>query len=98
MLRAGLLWLSEQEQAFRFIKGNGLARRLASRFVAGNTSTEALEVIRKLAGHGVTATVDLLGESVWRPERRWMTSWSRRLRCAARPAVAFWRCGTTTSS
>ena len=68
MIRAGLLWLSERERAFRFVRRNGLARRLVGRFVAGDTGVEALGVIRQLARRGVTATVDLLGESVTRPE------------------------------
>lgn len=68
MLRSGLLWLSERESAFRFVRRNGLARRLAGRFVAGATGTEALEAIRELAQRGLGATVDLLGESVARPE------------------------------
>lgn len=68
MIRAGLLWLSERERAFRFVRRNGLARRLVGRFVAGDTGAEALHVIRQLARRGVTATVDLLGESVTRPE------------------------------
>lgn len=68
MIRSGLLWLSEREQAFRFVRRNGLARRLASRFVAGDTGGEALKAILELAGRGVTATVDLLGESVTKPE------------------------------
>ena len=41
MLRAGLLWLSEQPQIFRFVRRNGLARRFASRFVAGETVESA---------------------------------------------------------
>src|SRR6266516_136195 len=31
MIRAGLLWLSEQPQIFRFVRTNGLARRFAAR-------------------------------------------------------------------
>jgi len=64
MLRAGLLWLSEQPRIFRFVRGNGLARRFASRFVAGETGESAVAALRELNGAGVSATLDLLGESV----------------------------------
>jgi proline dehydrogenase len=64
MLRTGLLWLSEQQQVFRFVRRNGLARRFASRFVAGETVESAIEAIRDLNRRQITATLDLLGESV----------------------------------
>lgn len=64
MLRAGLLWLSEQPRIFQFVRGNGLARRFASRFVAGETVESAVAAARQLNGTGITATLDLLGESV----------------------------------
>jgi proline dehydrogenase len=40
------------------------ARRLATRFVAGETLEEALSVARKLNSEGITVTLDHLGESV----------------------------------
>jgi proline dehydrogenase len=64
MLRAGLLWLSEQPRVFRFVRKNGLAKRFASRFVAGETVDEAVAALRDLNAAGVTASLDLLGESV----------------------------------
>ena len=64
MLRAGLLWLSEQPRIFRFVRKNGLAKRFASRFVAGETVDEAVAALRDLNAAGVTASLDLLGESV----------------------------------
>jgi len=64
MLRAGLLWLSEQPRIFQFIRANGLARRFASRFVAGETVDSAVGALRELNAAGITATLDLLGESV----------------------------------
>jgi proline dehydrogenase len=64
MLRAGLLWLSEQPRIFRFVRGNGLARRFASRFVAGETVDSAVAALRDINGAGISATLDLLGESV----------------------------------
>src|ERR671923_205650 len=37
MLRSTLLYLSNQPRVFRFVSRNGLAKRFASRFVAGET-------------------------------------------------------------
>jgi len=42
MIRNSLLWLSEQQQIFNFVRRNGLAKRFASRFVAGETIPEAV--------------------------------------------------------
>lgn len=68
MLRASLLWLSEQPRVFRFVRRNGLARRLASRFVAGETVDSALAALRELNAAGLSASLDLLGESVQRAD------------------------------
>jgi proline dehydrogenase len=66
MMRTGLLWLSEQPQVFRFVRRNALARKMASRFVAGETIDTAIEAVRDLNGRRITASLDLLGESVTR--------------------------------
>ena len=67
MMRKGLLWLSEQPKVFSFVRGNRLARRFASRFVAGETVDSAIAAVRAVNTHGITASLDLLGESVTRP-------------------------------
>jgi proline dehydrogenase len=64
MLRAGLLWLSEQPRIFRFVRSNGLARRFASRFVAGETIDSAVAALTDLNAAKISASLDLLGESV----------------------------------
>jgi proline dehydrogenase len=64
MFRAGLIWLSERQQLFRLIRGNGLARRLAARFVPGETLADGFRAVRELNAAGITATLDLLGEAV----------------------------------
>ena len=46
MLRAVFLWLSEQPRIFGFVRKNRLARKLASRFVAGETIDEAIATVR----------------------------------------------------
>ncbi len=63
-MRQGLLWLSEQPRIFDLVRRNGLARRFAARFVAGETVESAVEAARELARRGITATLDFLGESV----------------------------------
>lgn len=64
MLRAGLLWFSERPRLSQFVRRNGLARRVAARFVAGETVDTAVAALRELNAGGLSATVDLLGESV----------------------------------
>ncbi len=68
MLRASLLWLSEQPSVFRFVRKSRLAGRLASRFVAGETIDTAMVALRDLSASRISATLDLLGESVTRAE------------------------------
>ncbi|HET8623713.1 MAG TPA: proline dehydrogenase family protein [Gemmatimonadales bacterium] len=63
-MRYGLLWLSERQGIFNFVRRNGLARKFASRFVAGETVDSAVAAARDLAARGITASLDLLGESV----------------------------------
>jgi proline dehydrogenase len=64
MLRSTLLYLSNQPRVFRFVRNNKLAKKFASRFVAGETLDTALSAVRALNGKGITASLDLLGESV----------------------------------
>jgi proline dehydrogenase len=64
MMRRALLWLSERQSIFNFVRRNGLARSFASRFVAGETIATAVAAATELQGRGLTATLDLLGESV----------------------------------
>ena len=68
MLKAAFLWLSEQPSIFRFVRKNPLARKLASRFVAGETIDEAITALRDLNSGGLSASLDLLGESVLHAE------------------------------
>jgi proline dehydrogenase len=64
MLRDTLLYLSNRPRVFRFVRNNRLAKHFANRFVAGETLGEALEAVRALNARGITASLDLLGESV----------------------------------
>ncbi|TMC60485.1 MAG: proline dehydrogenase, partial [Chloroflexi bacterium] len=63
-MRQGLLWLSERQGVFNFVRRNGIARRFASRFVAGESIDQGVEAARELSLRGITASLDLLGESV----------------------------------
>jgi proline dehydrogenase len=63
-MRKALLWLSERQRIFNFIKRNGLARRFASRFVAGETVETAIDAVREINKKDISASLDLLGESV----------------------------------
>jgi proline dehydrogenase len=46
-----------------------LVKRVASRYVAGETIDDALATVRALAAEGAMATLDILGESVTREEQ-----------------------------
>jgi proline dehydrogenase len=63
-MRQGLLWLSERPGIFNFVRRNGLARKIASRFVAGETVDEGVLAAKALSQRGITTSLDLLGESV----------------------------------
>jgi proline dehydrogenase len=65
MLRNTLLYLSNQPRIFKFVRNNRLAKSFARRFVAGETAGEALAAVRELNAKGITASLDLLGESVY---------------------------------
>ena len=64
MLRNALLYLSNQPRVFRFVRDNRMAKGFANRFVAGETLDTALDAVKQLNAKGITATLDLLGESV----------------------------------
>jgi proline dehydrogenase len=64
MLRSALLYLSGQQQIFRFVRNNRLAKSFANRFVAGETIDTALAAVARLNARRITASLDLLGESV----------------------------------
>ncbi len=68
MLRSLLIYLSKALWARRIVTGWSFARRAASRFIAGDTLPEAIEVIRQINDSGLYATLDHLGEHVTNPE------------------------------
>ena len=64
MLRAFLLYLSNAVWARNIVTHWRIARRMSSRFVAGDTFEDALKVIYKLNEKGLYTTLDNLGENV----------------------------------
>ncbi|MGB2895569.1 MAG: proline dehydrogenase family protein [Anaerolineales bacterium] len=64
MLRAFLLYLSNADWVRNIITRWRVARKMASRFVAGDTLDDALIAIRKLNEKGLLTTLDCLGENV----------------------------------
>jgi proline dehydrogenase len=63
-VRALLLFLSRQKQLRQWMETSPTARRLATRFVAGETLDLALALSRTLNAEGISVTLDHLGESV----------------------------------
>ena len=63
-MRAFFLFLSKQKRLRKWMETSQTARRLSTRFVAGETLEEALSAGRRLKAEGLTATLDHLGESV----------------------------------
>jgi proline dehydrogenase len=67
MMRSLLFWLSTRQSIFNFMRRNRLARKLASRFVAGESVQDAVVAASELKSRNITASLDMLGESVARP-------------------------------
>jgi len=63
-VRELFLFLSRQARLRRWVETSALARRLSSRFVAGETLAEALAVARRVNSEGISVTLDHLGENV----------------------------------
>jgi len=63
-VRGILLFLSSQARLRRWMETSAIARRLSSRFVAGETLAEALTIARSMNSAGISDTLDHLGENV----------------------------------
>ena len=64
MLKQSLLYLSTAGWARNVATHWSVAKRVARRFVAGETMNEAIAATRTLNNNGILATLDFLGESV----------------------------------
>ena len=62
MLRTIFIYLSKAAWAQKLVTGWGLAWRMASRFVAGESMEDAERVVTVLNSKGINATLDQLGE------------------------------------
>src|SRR6202007_281928 len=64
MLRSTLLRLSESRGVAHWVTSNGATRRMARRFVAGESLDEAIDAARRCNDQGMLASLDYLGENV----------------------------------
>jgi proline dehydrogenase len=64
MLRRTLLSLSGSRSLRQWMEHSPLSRKLTSRFVAGPTLSDGIQVLKKLAAEHTFATLDFLGENV----------------------------------
>ena len=64
MLRSTLLKLAESKASANWVTSNGTTRRMARRFVAGETLDEAIAAARACNDAGMFASLDYLGENV----------------------------------
>ncbi len=64
MIRSFMIYLSKASWARKIVSNWKLARRVASRFIAGETTEEALKVVKELNEKGINVTFDHLGENV----------------------------------
>lgn len=67
LLRGSLLHMSDSKALAHWLTHNPIGRKLASRFVAGETLDSAVAAVRELNRTGVRATLDHLGEAVTNP-------------------------------
>ena len=64
VIRALLLKLSNSRRMARWVTSNGVSRRMARRFVAGEELDEAIAAARACSRAGMMASLDYLGENV----------------------------------
>lgn len=64
MLKESLFFLSRSPAAQRLVTGTPVSRRMAGRFVAGDTLDDAIRAAQTLNESGLTVSLDYLGESV----------------------------------
>jgi len=63
-MKSVLLYLSEQPKLRQFAVGSRVSRNTARRFVAGESSEEAITAVKELNRKGFSGTLDYLGENV----------------------------------
>ncbi len=73
MLRSFLIYLSKANWMKKIMLKWGIARKVALRFVAGESLEEAIIVAKNLNSNGLTVTLDQLGEDTYTSEDAWET-------------------------
>ena len=68
-LRAPVLWMTDLPGVRALVTESHLGRRVAGRFVAGETLDDGLAAAHRLRGSGIRAMLDHLGENVTSPEQ-----------------------------
>jgi proline dehydrogenase len=63
-LRSPMLWITGWPPVRRFVTTSRLGRRVALRFVAGETLDDGIRAARRLNGEGIAAMLDHLGENI----------------------------------
>lgn len=63
MLKESMLYLAKQDTVRQFTQRNAIARRVARRFVAGESLDEAMAVARELNQRRISVSLDHLGEN-----------------------------------
>jgi proline dehydrogenase len=94
MLRRALLSLSTNKSLRHWMENSPLSRRLTSRFVAGRTLDEGIQVLTDLSRQQIMGTLDFLGENVTSLEE---ASQSLKAYLAAQRAIETWRLPATVS-
>ena len=64
LAKAAILGLAQSKGLEGFVRGNRLSAKAARRFIAGEKVEEAVEAVKILNVAGISASLDLLGESV----------------------------------
>lgn len=68
MLRAAFIALSENRSLRHMAESSSLGHRVSGRFVAGTTVEEALKATQETNAHGMSVSLDNLGENVTNPD------------------------------
>lgn len=63
-LRNLMLRMADSPRLMRFLAKQGMRTGFAKRFIAGDTLGEAIEAVKELNRHDISASLDLLGEGV----------------------------------
>lgn len=62
MIRSVLLSASRSDSIESLVKGSSISRAVVARYVAGETTQDAVETARELRADGLLSTIDFLGE------------------------------------